>query len=62
VSVVPSAGPDEGEPVEPAGASVEPDERDAAEVGSVRQWAMGSYYRQLLLEDAAAGEVALSAP
>ena len=38
VSVVPSAGPDEGEPVEPAGASVEPDEREAAEVDSVRQW------------------------
>ena len=41
VSVVPSAGPDEGEPVESAGASFEPDEREAAEVGSVRQWAMG---------------------
>ena len=53
MSVVPSAGPDEGEPVEsagaaagpdegepeePAGASAGPDEREAAEVGSVRQW------------------------
>ena len=32
VSVVPSAGPDEGEPEEPAGASIEPDKREAAEL------------------------------
>jgi len=49
VFVVPSAGlsEDEGEPEEPAGASVEPDEepdeREAAEVGSVRQWTMDNW-------------------
>ena len=49
VFVVPSAGlnEDEGEPEEPAGASVEPDEepdeREAAEVGSVRQWAIDKH-------------------